>query len=112
MNAYQLHRCKEIRPVILKQPLPREKEVLLRVGQMGICGSDVHYYLHGRAGNFVMKRPFILGHKFAGEIEEIGESVRDLAPEGFGVAVEGASEALAFALTALARGGTVVQVEL
>jgi D-xylulose reductase len=38
----------------------------------------VHYYLHGRIGDFVVKEPMILGHEAAGVITEVGGGVRDL----------------------------------
>jgi len=39
----------------------------------GICGSDLHYYAHGKCGNFIPTEPFILGHEFAGEIVASGD---------------------------------------
>ncbi|HTV67669.1 MAG TPA: L-idonate 5-dehydrogenase [Rhizobiaceae bacterium] len=42
----------------------------------GICGSDIHYFTHGRAGSFVLRHPFILGHEIAGEVADIGPSVK------------------------------------
>lgn len=87
MKAYQLHGPRDIRPAEMENPQPGPGEVRVRVARAGICGSDVHYYLHGRAGDFVMKRPFVLGHEFAGEVAEVGEGVRDLEP-GMRVAVD------------------------
>ena len=45
----------------------------------GICGSDLHYFAHGKCGNFVPTQPFILGHEFAGEIVAHGEGVQSPA---------------------------------
>lgn len=59
-------------------PRPSSGEVLIRVRRVGICGSDVHYYAEGRAGGFVMKHPFVLGHEFAGEVADVGAGVRSL----------------------------------
>lgn len=39
-------------------------EVLLRMEAIGICGSDVHYLVHGRICNFVVEKPMILGIYF------------------------------------------------
>lgn len=47
---------------------------------VGICGSDVHYYTHGRIGRYVVEQPMILGHEAAGVVLEVGEGV-----EGFAV---------------------------
>ena len=42
---------------------------------MGVCGSDTHYYRHGRVGGFVVEAPLVLGHEAAGTIVGVGESV-------------------------------------
>jgi 2-desacetyl-2-hydroxyethyl bacteriochlorophyllide A dehydrogenase len=52
--------------------------VRVRVGAVGICGSDVHYYEHGRIGDFVVRSPMVLGHETAGTIEEVGPGVETL----------------------------------
>jgi len=44
-----------------------------------VCGSDVHYYTHGRIGDFVVNAPMVLGHEGAGTVTEIGPSVTGLA---------------------------------
>lgn len=61
-------------------PMPdvKNNEVLIKVGAVGICGSDVHYYQHGRIGDFVVEGDFILGHECAGEIVEVGSGVKSL----------------------------------
>ena len=53
-------------------------EVLIQVMDCGICGSDVHYYEHGRIGDFVVEKPMILGHECAGRIAAVGEQVTNL----------------------------------
>ncbi len=62
-------------------PVPeiREKEVLVKVDIVGICGSDVHYYQHGRIGDFIVEGDFILGHECAGEVVAVGSAVSTLA---------------------------------
>ena len=61
-------------------PMPKAApgEILMKLEAVGICGSDVHYYNHGRIGDFVVEYPFILGHECAGTIVEVGEGVTDL----------------------------------
>lgn len=61
----------ERRPV----PVPAAGEVLVRVAAVGVCGSDVHYYRHGRIGDFVVSDPLVLGHEVSGEIVEVGAGV-------------------------------------
>lgn len=62
----------------LPVPKPSEKEVLIRVDVVGICGSDVHYYQHGNIGDFVVQGDFILGHECSGEVVETGRDVTSL----------------------------------
>ena len=42
------------------------RDVKVAVDTVGVCGSDVHYYTHGRIGEFVVKAPMVLGHEAAG----------------------------------------------
>ena len=56
-------------------PVPADR-VRLRFRAGGICGSDLHYYLHGRSGPFELKEPLTLGHEFVGEIAEVGAEVQ------------------------------------
>ena len=55
-------------------------DVRIRIGRVGICGSDVHYYKHGSIGPFVVKAPMVLGHEAAGVVVVVGDQVHDLAP--------------------------------
>ncbi|MBC7518764.1 MAG: NAD(P)-dependent alcohol dehydrogenase [Microbacteriaceae bacterium] len=61
----------EDRPV----PVPAPGQVLVEIGAVGICGSDVHYYDHGRIGRYVVDSPMIVGHESAGTIVAVGENV-------------------------------------
>lgn len=54
-------------------------QVRVRFGAGGICGSDLHYFRHGRTGDFVVETPLTLGHEIAGEIVEIAGSAPGLA---------------------------------
>ena len=47
----------------------------MQITAVGVCGSDVHYYEHGRIGPFIVEAPLILGHESAGRVVEVGESV-------------------------------------
>jgi L-idonate 5-dehydrogenase len=75
MTAFVLHGAKDIRKEEVARPVPGPGEVLVAVRAAGICGSDLHYYAHGKCGNFIPTRPFILGHEFAGEIVAHGDGV-------------------------------------
>jgi L-iditol 2-dehydrogenase len=59
-------------------PVPGPHEVLVRVASVGVCGSDVHYFEHGRIGSFVVESPLVLGHEAAGEVVAVGSSVSRL----------------------------------
>ncbi|MGB9035431.1 MAG: NAD(P)-dependent alcohol dehydrogenase [Paeniglutamicibacter sp.] len=61
----------EKRPV----PVPAHDEVLVRVGSVGICGSDVHYFKEGRIGDFVVESPMVLGHEAGGVIVAVGAGI-------------------------------------
>ncbi|AGB25522.1 theronine dehydrogenase-like Zn-dependent dehydrogenase [Mycobacterium sp. JS623] len=61
----------EERPI----PKPVPGDVLVRVSSVGVCGSDTHYYRHGRIGNFVVDAPLVLGHEAAGTIVDVGAGV-------------------------------------
>jgi L-iditol 2-dehydrogenase len=62
---------------IEKRPVPRPgpREVLVEIKAVGVCGSDVHYYEHGRIGSHIVRQPLILGHESAGVIVDAGEGV-------------------------------------
>jgi D-xylulose reductase len=53
-------------------------DVRIRIKYVGICGSDIHYYLHGRIGDFVVEKPMILGHEASGVVLEAGSNVKHL----------------------------------
>lgn len=73
----------EDRPI----PSPGPHQVQIEVAAVGVCGSDVHYYRHGRIGDFIVNDPMILGHEMSGRITAVGEGV-DPARIGERVAVE------------------------
>ncbi len=61
--------------------------VLIKMKSVGVCGSDVHYYLTGRIGSQIVKFPFPVGHECAGLVEKVGKDVKTLKP-GDKVAIE------------------------
>ena len=66
----------EIREI--EVPVPKEKQVLVKLEYVGICGSDVHYLEHGKIGDFIVNGDFILGHECAGTIVALGSKVEKL----------------------------------
>jgi len=67
--------------VMEQRPVPKAGpgQVVVRVRSVGVCGSDTHYYDHGRIGRFVVEAPLVLGHEAAGEVTELGPGVTRLA---------------------------------
>ena len=67
--------------VVEERPVPEAGpgEVVVRVASVGVCGSDTHYYDHGRIGRFVAEEPLVLGHEAAGEVAARGPGVTSLA---------------------------------
>ena len=61
----------------IEEPLTPD-DVRIQIKNVGICGSDVHYYLHGRIGDFVVEKPMVLGHEASGVVLEVGGNVRHL----------------------------------
>jgi len=61
-------------------PVPeiKDNEVLVKIEAVGICGSDVHYYQHGKIGDFIVEGDLILGHESAGEVVAVGKNVKSL----------------------------------
>lgn len=87
-NSFVLRGIKDV--LFEDRPVPKlgsPYDVLLQVNFTGICGSDVHYWQHGRIGHFVVKDPMVLGHESAGTVMEVGPSVKSLK-KGDRVAME------------------------
>lgn len=54
------------------------QDVKVAVHTVGVCGSDVHYYVHGGIGDYIVKKPMVLGHEGAGTVVEVGAAVTAL----------------------------------
>ena len=72
-HAYVLTALKTLELREIPMPEAGPDEVLVRMGAIGVCGSDIHYYNHGRIGDFIVEFPFILGHECAGVVVKTGE---------------------------------------
>jgi L-iditol 2-dehydrogenase len=51
-----------------------EEDVLLRVGAVSVCGSDIHQY-HNKQ-SWPVNIPVVLGHEFCGQVAQVGKRVR------------------------------------
>ena len=74
LNAVRLHAPRDLRletaPAL---PAPGPGQVRIRVGSVGVCGSDLHMYETGRIGHTVIKSPLVLGHEFGGLVLEAAD---------------------------------------
>ncbi len=66
MKALRLHAAGELRLHEEPDPEPQPGQVLVRIGGVGLCGSDRHWFLEGGIGDAVLDEPLVLGHEFAG----------------------------------------------
>src|SRR5690625_3738246 len=79
MDAAILNKPMDIHLGKVSIPVPNEGEALIKVHYIGICGSDIQYYEHGKIGRYVVEKPIILGHEVAGEVIKVGENVDNVA---------------------------------
>ncbi len=70
-----------------KPMIINDKDVLIKMKVVGVCGSDVHYYTTGKIGSQVVEYPFPVGHEGAGQVVEIGKKVTKVKP-GDRIAIE------------------------
>ncbi|WP_419688174.1 NAD(P)-dependent alcohol dehydrogenase [Burkholderia theae] len=79
MKALVLERTREL--ALRDIDLPQEVgpgDVRIKVHTVGVCGSDVHYYVHGGIGPFRVDAPMVLGHEASGTVVETGAGVTHL----------------------------------
>jgi L-iditol 2-dehydrogenase len=88
MKALVLEDVRTFRLREIAQPVPNESEVLVQVGAVGICGTDVHIY-HGIANYHrdergqaipLCQQPQTLGHEFCGKVAAVGAKVTKVRP--------------------------------
>ncbi|OXI31194.1 NAD(P)-dependent alcohol dehydrogenase [Burkholderia sp. AU16741] len=80
MKALVLERTRELalRDIDLPQAVG-PGDVRIKVHTVGVCGSDVHYYVHGGIGPFRVDAPMVLGHEASGTVVETGAGVTHLS---------------------------------
>ncbi|KAH7091837.1 GroES-like protein [Auriculariales sp. MPI-PUGE-AT-0066] len=77
-HAAVLHGPKDLRLETRPVSQPAHGEAQIAIVASGLCGSDHHYYTHGRNGAFELKAPLVLGHEAAGVITALGPGVTHL----------------------------------
>jgi L-idonate 5-dehydrogenase len=70
MRAVRIHGKQDMRIENVPDLEVGAGQVLIRVAEVGICGSDLHYLSDGAAGVFRIKAPLIPGHEMSGVVEE------------------------------------------
>lgn len=86
-NAAVLHGPRDLRIEDRTLWPPAPTQVQVAVASTGLCGSDLHYYMHGRNGDFAVRAPLVLGHEAAGVVTAIGAGVNNFTV-GQRVAIE------------------------
>ena len=85
MKVVRLHGPGDMRLHEEQKPSPVAGEVLLKVGSIGICASDLHWFCEGSIGDATLRRPLVLGHEFSATVVDTGDPK---LPVGTRVAVD------------------------
>lgn len=72
MQACVVHTAGDLRVEHRSPTQPGPGQVTVAVTLGGICGSDLHYYGHGRVGDFTVQEPMVLGHEVVGHVAALG----------------------------------------
>ncbi|RAX49959.1 L-idonate 5-dehydrogenase [Arthrobacter sp. AQ5-05] len=67
-TAVVAHAAGDLRVQTIEVPAPAAHEAQIAIAYGGICGSDLHYWSHGAAGESILKAPMILGHEIVGTV--------------------------------------------
>lgn len=78
MKSIVIHAAKDLRIEDQASPVAGSGQVLVKLKSGGICGSDLHYYLHGGFGPIRLKESMTLGHEVAGEVVDLNGTACDL----------------------------------
>lgn len=79
MRAIVIHEAKDLRVEERSVGEPAAGQVLISMASGGICGSDLHYYLHGGFGPITLREPMVLGHEVSGFVSQLGAGVEGLS---------------------------------
>jgi L-iditol 2-dehydrogenase/L-idonate 5-dehydrogenase len=66
--ALLAHAREDLRVQDVPEPEPAADEAVIAIAFGGICGSDLHYWLHGAAGQSILREPMVLGHEIVGTV--------------------------------------------
>ena len=79
MRVAELMGVRDFRFIEQPDPEPGPGQIRVRVGAVGLCGSDLHYYSEGSIGDLLCRYPMVLGHEPAGVVDKIGAGVTGFA---------------------------------
>lgn len=97
MKAARFHAHHDVRVENVSPPKPKDNEVLVAIEWCGICGSDLHEYVHGPLlipptdkPHPLTKStlPVIMGHEFCGRVLEIPAECKTNFTKGDAVMVD------------------------
>ena len=66
--AVIVHARDDVRVEEVPEPAPAPDEAVIAIAYGGICGSDLHYWKHGAAGESILRDPMVLGHEVSGTV--------------------------------------------
>ena len=91
MKAMRLTGIRQMEMLEVDKPqITADNDVIIKMTDVGVCGSDVHYYARGKIGSQVVEYPFTVGHEGSGIVEAVGSAVTRVRP-GDTIAVEPAT---------------------
>ena len=68
--AVVAHGRDDLRVDTLAEPDPSPSDAVVAIAFGGVCGSDLHYWTHGAAGESILREPMVLGHEVVGTVIE------------------------------------------
>ncbi len=81
MKAMQLTGIRQMEMREVADPvIQQDTDVLIKMKIVGVCGSDIHYYVSGKIGSQVVQYPFTVGHEGAGQVVAVGKKVTRVKP--------------------------------
>ncbi len=80
MTGSSVWRNPELSIKEIEKPKPGKRDLLIKVKNCGVCGSDIHFYERDEEGYILYpgltKFPCVIGHEFSGVVEEVGPEVK------------------------------------
>jgi L-iditol 2-dehydrogenase len=70
MRVVRLHASRDLRLATEAPPVAQAGTTIVRVTDVGLCGSDLHWFEEGGIGDSRLRRPVVPGHEIGGVIHE------------------------------------------